>query len=154
MKKQLFSSLLIFLFSFCCLTVMSQEKKGATFNHMALYVTDLKKSTWFYREIIGLDTMPEPFHDGRHTWFQISEHGHLHLISGAAGPKLREKDTHLCFSVPQLSEVVARLDKNKIPYENWAGESSKITRRVDGVQQIYFKDPDGFWIEINDDRER
>ena len=42
------------------------------------------------------------------------------------------------------------LDSNKIEYENWAGQKMQVTKRVDGVYQIYFKDPDGFWIEIND----
>jgi catechol 2,3-dioxygenase-like lactoylglutathione lyase family enzyme len=40
-------------------------------NHIALYVVDLKISTSFYHDIVGLDTIPEPFHDGRHTWFNI-----------------------------------------------------------------------------------
>jgi len=26
----------------------------------------------------------------------------------------------------------------------------KVTNRVDGVHQIYLKDPDGYWLEIND----
>jgi lactoylglutathione lyase len=26
--------------------------------------------------------------------------------------------------------------------------------RVDGVKQIYFQDPDGHWLEINDDYKR
>ena len=34
-------------------------------NHIAVYVKDLKKSADFYTRIIGLDTIPEPFHDGR-----------------------------------------------------------------------------------------
>jgi lactoylglutathione lyase len=152
MKKQICSGLLAFIFSCCSLIVMSQEKKGPSFNHMALYVTNLQKSTWFYKEVLELDTMPEPFHDGRHTWFKISEHGQLHLISGSTAAKTHEKDTHLCFSVPQLSDVIARLEKNKIDYENWPGEKKKITRRTDGVMQIYLKDPDGYWLEINDDK--
>jgi lactoylglutathione lyase len=45
------------------------------------------------------------------------------------------------------------LEKNKIEYENWAGQKMTVTTRVDGVKQIYFKDPDGYWIEINDARE-
>jgi lactoylglutathione lyase len=131
---------------------MSQEKKSSpTFNHMALYVTDLQKSTWFYKEVLGLDTMPEPFHDGRHSWFKVGEHGQLHIISGAKAAKEHEKDTHLCVRVDQLSDVIARLDKYKVPYENWAGEPKKQTRRTDGVMQIYLKDPDGYWIEINTD---
>jgi lactoylglutathione lyase len=42
------------------------------------------------------------------------------------------------------------LDKNKIEYENWAGDKMAVTTRVDGVKQIYFKDLDGYWVEIND----
>ena len=45
------------------------------------------------------------------------------------------------------------LKKNNIPFESWAGEKNTYTNRVDGVKQIYFKDPDGYWIEINDARE-
>src|ERR1700740_3692633 len=99
MKKQLCFGLLI-LFLSCSVTVMSQEKKGTAFNHIALYVTDLQKSTWFYRELLQLDTMPEPFHDGRHTWFKISEHGHLHLIGGSKKARGHEKNTQLTFRVP------------------------------------------------------
>ena len=96
--------------------------------------------------------MPEPFHDGRHSWFKVGEHCQLHIISGASSAKEHEKDTHLCFSVGQLADIIPRLDKNKIPYQNWAGESQKQTKRADGVMQIYLKDPDGYWIEINDDK--
>ncbi len=151
MKKQLFYSLLVLLFATSKLTLMGQEQKRPTFNHMALYVTDLQKSTWFYKEVLGLETMPEPFHDGRHSWFKVGDHSQLHLISGAKTAKEHEKDTHLCFSVPQLEDITGRLEKYKIPYENWAGESNKQTKRADGVMQIYLKDPDGFWVEINND---
>src|SRR5688572_4884527 len=53
-------------------------------NHIALYITDLKKSGAFYSDIIGLDTIPEPFHDGKHIWYSIGPKSHLHLIEGAA----------------------------------------------------------------------
>jgi lactoylglutathione lyase len=43
--------------------------------------------------------------------------------------------------------------ENHVAYENWAGEKSAVTRRVDGVKQIYFQDPDGCWLEINDAKE-
>jgi Lactoylglutathione lyase and related lyases len=129
-----------------------QPKKRTVLNHIALYVTDLKTSTEFYQNIIGLDTIPEPFHDGRHTWFSIGAQGHLHIISGAKTKSAREKNTHLCFSVPSVEEFTAILKKNNISYENWAGEKNTITNRVDGAKQIYFTDPDGYWIEINDDK--
>jgi lactoylglutathione lyase len=120
------------------------------FNHLALYVTDLQKSTNFYRDVIGLDTVPEPFHDGRHTWFAIGPTGRLHVIAGAATTAVHVKDNHLCFSVPSVNDFVKRLNKANIPYEDWPGKAQSITTRVDGVKQVYFKDPDGYWIEVND----
>jgi len=120
-------------------------------NHVAVYVFDLKKSTDFYKDIIGVTLIPEPFHDGKHTWLSVSTTSHLHLISGAPKETSRDKFTHLCFTVPSMSEFISRLDKEHVPYEDWGGAKSSITTRVDGIKQIYFQDPDGYWIEINDD---
>ena len=119
-------------------------------NHIAIYVVDLQKSTAFYKDIIGLDTIPEPFHDGHHTWFSIGPKSHLHVISGAAGATTHDKNGHLCFSVPSVEEFIKVLDKNGVKFGNWAGDPNQVTHRVDGVKQIYFMDPDGYWIEIND----
>ena len=148
--KKMFSILFLTIFSF--VYSYSQSNK-ASLNHIAVYVVDLKISTAFYKDIIGLDTIPEPFHDGRHTWFAVGVKSHLHIISGAAAKKEHDKNTHLCFSVASVPEFVKVLAKNKVEYENWAGEKMAITTRVDGVKQIYFKDPDGYWIEINDAKE-
>ena len=129
----------------------SQQK--ASLNHIAFYVVDLKVSTAFYHDIIGLDSIPEPFHDGRHTWFSIGPKSHLHLIQGAKNKTEHEKNTHLCFSLSSVDAFIPVLKKNNVEYENWAGEKNAVTNRVDGVKQIYFRDPDGYWIEINDAKE-
>ena len=130
---------------------LAQQK--AMLNHIAVYVVDLKTSTAFYKDIIGLDTIPEPFHDGKHTWFSVGVKSHLHVISGAAAKTEHDKNAHLCFSVPSVADFIKGLEKNKVEYENWAGQKMTVTNRVDGVKQIYFKDPDGYWIEINDAKE-
>ncbi|MBN8576472.1 MAG: VOC family protein [Cyclobacteriaceae bacterium] len=122
-------------------------------NHIALHVQNLKASRNFYEKIIGLDTIPEPFHDGKHTWFEVGPKSHLHLIEGAQAKVTLSKDIHLCFSVLSVDAFVEKLKRNNIAFEDWGGSKSTITRRVDGVKQIYFKDPDGYWIEINDARE-
>lgn len=122
-------------------------------NHIALYVMDLQKSTSFYKNVVGLDTIPEPFHDGRHTWFSIGPVGHLHIISGAAAKTPHDKNAHLCFSVAFINDFITNLKKNGVEFENWAGEKNTVTNRVDGVKQLYFRDPDGYWIEINDARD-
>jgi lactoylglutathione lyase len=140
----------IFFLSFQSLNAQSSQ---ARLNHIALYVLDLKVSTDFYTKVVGLDTIPEPFHDGRHTWFLIGPKSHLHIISGVKVALPKEKNTHLCFTVPSVDAFIPRLTQNNVPYENWVGEKQSITKRVDGVKQIYFQDPDGYWIEINDARE-
>jgi lactoylglutathione lyase len=120
-------------------------------NHVALYVTNLATSTRFYQELIGLDTIPEPFHDKKHTWFSIGGKAHLHLIQGRTTEPVPSKNSHICFSTSRLDELIKTLNRENIPFEDWAGHPAGVTRRVDGVRQIYFKDPDGYWIEINDD---
>lgn len=145
--KSFFSSCFLIVYLFLP-SYMNAQKP--VFNHLALYVTDLQKSTLFYRDVIGLDTIPEPFHDGKHTWFAIGPTGHLHVIAGAASSTPHAKDNHLCFSVPSVDAFIKQLNKANVPYEDWPGKPQTITTRVDGVKQIYFKDPDGYWIEIND----
>lgn len=131
----------------------SQAKPVAQLNHIAFYVVDLKVSTDFYHNIVGLDSIPEPFHDGHHTWFAIGPKSHLHIISGASQKTEHDKNTHLCFTVPSVLDFINVLKKNNVEFESWTGEKNTYTNRVDGVKQIYFKDPDGYWLEINDARQ-
>ena len=145
-------SRLLILLSLIAITQFAMsQKKTPVVNHIALYVVDLQKAAAFYREVIGLDTIPEPFHDGKHAWFSMSEHSHVHVISGATAAVVHDKNNHLCFSVPSMEEFISRLKKNNIQFENWAGEKGVVQNRVDGVKQIWFKDPDNYWIEINND---
>lgn len=144
---------LLLILSIAATTNLSAQAPTARLNHIAFYVKDLKLSSDFYHTVVGLDTIPEPFHDGRHTWFLIGPKSHLHIISGATVSLPKEKNAHLCFTVPSVTDFIKRLTAAKVPYENWAGEKMAITNRVDGVKQVYFQDPDGYWIEINDARD-
>ena len=144
---------LLLVIAFLAIIKPSNAQTTPRLNHIAFYVAVLKISTDFYMKVVGLDTIPEPFHDGRHTWFLIGPKSHLHIISGAKENLPKVKNTHLCFTVPSVDTYVTRLKQHNIAFENWAGERSAITTRVDGVKQIYFQDPDGYWIEINDARE-
>ncbi|WP_026896958.1 VOC family protein [Daejeonella oryzae] len=130
----------------------AQNINKPSLNHIALYVQNLQVSTEFYRDIVGLDTIPEPFKDGKHTWFTLGIAGQLHLISGSGESQVHNKNSHLCFSVNSIESFISKLDSNKIEYINWKGDSKSPTIRVDGVMQIYFQDPNGYWIEVNNDR--
>ncbi len=142
----------ILLISFFMAVNVSKAQSRPLINHIAVYVVNLETSTNFYKDIIGLEVIPEPFHDGRHTWFSIGDHAALHIISGAKSKIAHDKDSHLCFSVTAMEPFIAQLEKNNVAYESWKGESKSVTTRADGIRQIYFKDPDGYWIEINNDR--
>ena len=119
-------------------------------NHIAFSVLDLKRSTDFYTKIIHLDTIPEPFHDGRHTWLSIGGAAHLHLIQNPGPIVTPSKNTHLCFTTTSVDDFIKTLKQYNIVYEDWQGKPNAVTLRVDGVKQIYLQDPDGYWIEIND----
>ncbi|GAB3918676.1 VOC family protein [Mucilaginibacter boryungensis] len=149
----------IFLFAIV-ITLLSPLQKAfaqtetkpitAKLNHIAIYVTDLKQSTDFYHDLFNLEIGPEPFHDGKHTWFNLGNGVNLHVIQGRKTPQVFEKNEHLCFSVPSVENFVKILNNKHIKFENVAGAAGTITARVDGVKQIYFQDPDGHWLEVND----
>jgi len=120
-------------------------------NHIAVYVHELNRSTEFYEKVLMLRKIDEPFKDGKHTWFTLRDAGQLHLIQGAEANVKRNKNDHLCFSVRSIEDFIANLDRHRIEYTNWPGTEKAPTVRVDGVKQIYFQDPDGHWIEINNE---
>lgn len=139
----------------CCLlqvAVLAQQQKKAKaqLNHTAIYVVDLKKSGDFYINAIGLDTIPEPFHDGKHIWLQTSPHTQMHIIQGAPEAKTYYKNQHTCFSVASVEAFTKTLLAKNILFEDLKGIKNSITTRVDGVKQIWLQDPDGYWVEIND----
>jgi lactoylglutathione lyase len=138
--------LLLFLLIICA--VVYPQK--AHINHTAIYVVDVKTSAAFYQNIVGLDTIPEPFHDGKHAWFQTGPGIALHIIQGANVKKEYYKNQHTCFSVASVESFIAVLQKNNIPWEDRDGTKMAVTTRIDGVKQIWLQDPDGYWIEIND----
>lgn len=120
-----------------------------TFNHAAICVHDLKVSTDFYKSVLALEEIPNPFNDGIHAWFKIGPQLQLHVIQRGCAV-LPEKNVHLCFSTTSLPEVAGHLQKLKVRYSNLKGDNQQLTTRADGVKQLYLQDPDGYWIEIND----
>ncbi len=122
------------------------------FNHTTIYVTDLNRSAGFYEKVMMLPVISEPFHDGRHVWLKVGEHSQIHLVSGAKEDTDHDINIHLAFSVANMENFMKHLDSANAVYGNWTQISKKIQDRPDGVKQIYLKDPDGYWIEINDDK--
>jgi lactoylglutathione lyase len=74
----------------------------------------------------------------------------MHIIQGAQQTKEYFKNNHLCFSVESLTDFTQRLLNQKLNFEDVSGKQNAITTRIDGVHQIWLKDPEGYWIEVND----
>ena len=150
--KYYFPLLLLGVFSLLNLTMNAQSSPNqAKFNHLAIYVTDLKRAGDFYKNIIGLDTIPEPFHDGKHIWLKTGPGNALHIIEGAEKTKEYFKNNHICFSISSMDDFTNMLKAKNIVFEDATGsKNNKVNVRPDGVKQIWLQDPDGYWIEIND----
>jgi lactoylglutathione lyase len=131
----------------------SNAPRAAKFDHATVYVRDLDKSATFYEKVLGFERIPEPFKDGRHVWFRVGPHDQLHVVSGATTSPDRDINVHLAFRVPSVPNFASQLDKAGVKYrKSIRGDGTVATPRPDGVNQIYFQDPDGYWIEVNDDK--
>jgi lactoylglutathione lyase len=140
---------LIALAFVCPVFTKAQPKPKFTFNHVAIFVKDLKRTGEFYTEVIRLDTIPEPFHDGKHIWLDIGFGRQMHVIQGADKEKDYFQNNHICFNTADVLGFTKVLEKKSIPWVDAKGNPYKITTRVDGVLQVFLKDPDGYWIEVN-----
>jgi lactoylglutathione lyase len=120
-----------------------------TFDHYAIFVDDLARSVEFYRDVLGLEEIPDPFRDGRHVWFRIAGNQQLHIISPRQSETRTTADVHFAFSVASLSEFIAQLEAQDVAYGDQRPDR-RIRMRPDGIPQIYFQDPDGHWLEVNE----
>jgi lactoylglutathione lyase len=152
MKKNIAIAFMMIIFLGTNSIAFSQSNQVPMFNHTAVYVYDLDKSTVFYEKVIGLEKIADPFKDVKHVWFKIGQHSQLHVIKGASSIAPHDINVHLSFSVASLANFVKHLDEMNVKYGNFNGESKQVQLRPDGVHQVYLQDPDGYWIEVNDDK--
>ena len=124
------------------------------FDHTAILVDDLDKSERFYRDILRLERLKSPFPPGErgHVFISIGNNGELHVVQKEGEFIQHNKERHLAFSLQHFEAYLGFLKEKGIEYGNFIGNVSEIDTRPDGVKQIYFKDPDGYWIEVNNAR--
>ena len=148
MKKKL---LLLFIsFLFCSAQLLHAQTPH--FNHTTIFVVNMNKSADFYEKVMMTTRIPEPFHDNKHIWEKIGEHNELHIVEGAKQDIPHDINIHLAFSVPSVEDFAKHLDSMNIKYGDWSQKTKTPQVRPDGIKQIYFQDPDGYWIEVNDDK--
>ncbi len=129
--------------------LQAQEIGQFTFNHIALSVKDLDKSAILYQEVLQLKEITNRTKIDGIRWFSFGEGKELHLVSIFKEPVTINKAVHFALTTAKFDAFVKTLEAPNVIYSDWPGAQNKITKRADGIKQIYFQDPDGYWIEVN-----
>ena len=147
MKK--ISTLIIAMICLSC--TYGQEKPAFTisFNHLALSVKDVDRSAAFYKTILLLPEITNRSAIAGIRWFALSDGRELHLISVLKDSVFVNKAVHAGLTTNAFDDFLKKLIALRIPYSDWAGKPNTVNVRSDGVKQIYFQDPDGYWLEVN-----
>ena len=111
-------------------------------NHVAIYVTDVKRSSEFYRDVLRLEPIPRPAFSFPGAWFRLGSSQELHLIAdhGAAFFRSNENN-HFALRVDDLDAWERHL-------KNVGADFAPRKRRPDGAWQVFLRDPDGHVIEL------
>ena len=145
------TNIIILALIFC----LHSSSSGQTFNlqldHTTILVSDLETSSNFYKDILQFKELETPW--GVIDWgrfFSIGNNQQLHMAKVDTDSIKLNKFLHMAFTVQDFDAYLRFLTEKGIEYGNFAGDSKEPQIRPDGVKQIYFQDPDGYWIEIND----
>ena len=118
-------------------------------DHVALHVADLDASAAFYSGVFRLQEIPAAAKGRR--WFSLGKGVALHLLGERSAPVADDRSVHLALTSDNLEPILQRLRDRRIPWSDFAGNPGGVsTGRSDGVRQIFLRDPDGYWVEVND----
>lgn len=142
MKKLVFV-LLMFASSHLFAQVASSSLGFTKLNHLALQVKDIPVSKDFYQNIIGLTPVEVPDSlKAIRGWFNTGDGQMIHLLAGRTTPVVNDKNgSHFAIFVNSIDSAAKFLSAHKIVFHKQV--------RFDGAVQIYFADPDGYLIEMN-----
>ncbi|KAF0130275.1 MAG: hypothetical protein FD155_1575 [Bacteroidetes bacterium] len=143
-------SFFIIALSFICF-VKGQDTTSFNliFNHLALSVVDIDRSVDFYKNVLNLSEITNRTKTEGVRWFSLGEDKELHLISIVKEKVTINKAVHVALTTSDFDNFVMKLERENIIYSDWPGTPNKINIRPDGIKQIFFQDPNGYWIEVN-----
>lgn len=118
------------------------------FDHIALSVKDVDESVNFYQKVLQLKEIENTASNSKTRWLLLDEEKQLHLIPRDFEIKTN-KAVHFALSITDIESFIKHLIKLKIDYSDWPDTPNKDYIRKDGIKQVYFQDPNGYWIEVN-----
>jgi catechol 2,3-dioxygenase-like lactoylglutathione lyase family enzyme len=125
---------------------------GASFDHYAINVDDLDESVAFYQKVLALEEVHDGTEKDHIRWLSLGNGMSLHVIQSDRSAVRLQKGVHLSVAVREFDKFVQHLRDINLQFYSWQGVPMASNGRPDGVRQVYFKDLDGYWIEVNDAR--
>ena len=119
------------------------------FNHIALSVKDVDAAVEFYQNVFQLKEIKNTASDSKTRWLSFNDGIQLHLIPRPDAEIKTNKAVHFAVSTEDIEVFIEHLKNLKIEYSDWVDSPNKDYIRKDGIKQVYFKDMDGYWIEVN-----
>ena len=121
-----------------------------TFDHYTIKVADLDRSAEFYSQVLELTEIVNRTGKSYIRWFSLGSDTELHIVEGEIADIHTPVGVHLALKLSDFDAFIDRLTSMGITIHNSKGVAGAITTRADGVRQVYFQDPDGYWIEVNE----
>ena len=131
-----------------CLQAQDASTFNFNFNHVALSVKDLGRSADFYKQVLKLEEITNRSRLDGVRWFSLGDR-ELHLISFVKEPVVTNKAVHFALTTANFDAFITVLHDLNIAYSDWPGTPQKTNVRADGIKQVFFQDPDGYWLEVN-----
>ena len=119
------------------------------FNHIALSVKDVNESVRFYKKVFDFKEIENTASNSKTRWLALGEGKQLHLIPRPDEIIIVNKAVHFALTTSDINSFIKHLNSLNIEYSDWRDTPTKDYIRKDGIEQIYFQDPNGYWIEIN-----
>jgi glyoxylase I family protein len=111
-------------------------------DHVTILVSDLDRSLSFYRNTLGLSSLPRPdFPNMKGAWLRLGQIQQLHLIEGlpeavVSGPR----SNHFALQVCDLESSIRTLVD--------AQACLVGPRERPGAKYLFVIDPDGYYVEL------
>lgn len=113
-------------------------------NHIARLTRHLDESRAFYRDVLGFREIERPNFNFAGAW--LYNYGlQIHLIVSENAPRsegeISTRDAHVALHVDDTAEAERLLQELGVPYRKNVVADRNVT-------QLFFRDPDGYHIEV------
>lgn len=110
-------------------------------DHVTLHVADLEGAIQFYETVLELKQLPRPQFSTKGAWFQMGS-AQLHLIEGRTEPVQSSiRGCHFAITVPDLDPFLEKFEQHQV-------EVLEEIKRDGGIRQLFFKDSEGYVLEL------